>query len=404
MEKYHRDPWGNESNQPPDLDKILSNFFRKLQGIFGSRQNNNGGGDGASGVKTSTVVIFAAIILFIIWLALGIFIVSPAEEAVVLRFGKYQTTMGPGPHWVPRLIDSYYKVNVQRVNSFSFDVDLLTRSSGEADKPKPIVKVKAASDDKDDDTDKNVVRLELSIQYRIVDPKLYLFNIANGEQTLKEVAQSQLSSVIGNMGLDEVLTRGRDQVAMDVSKNVQQLMEQYQTGISIVAVNVRKAQAPEEVADAFLDVVQAGQDEQRYIQQAQAYASKVVPIAEGARSRILADANAYQEKVVLSAQANVASYLAVLNVYKSSPAVTRQRLYLETMQNVLMASNKVLVDAKNNNSLMYLPLDQLQKNHSKLSESSMANAKSTSAASQVVQDNTKPSAADIYSQWYQSNN
>ena len=401
MERYHRDPWGNESNQPPDLDKILSNFFRKIQGIFGSSRSG-GSGDGSSGLKISAIAIIIAVILFIIWLALGVFIVSPAEEAVVLRFGKYQSTVGPGPHWVPRVMDSYYKVNVQRVNAFSFDVDLLTRSSGEADKPKPVVDVKTASGDKDDDTDKNVVRLELSVQYRIVDPNLYLFNIAQGEQTLKEVAQSQLSSVVGTMGLNDVLTKGRDQVAIDVSKNIQRLMEQYQAGISIVAVNVRKAQAPEEVADAFLDVVQAGQDEQRYIQQAQAYASKVVPIAEGARSRILADAKAYQEKVVLSAQANVASYLAVLNVYKAAPTVTKQRLYLETMQEVLTASNKVLVDAKNNNSLLYLPLDQLQKNHAKLSASSTV--ESTPAVSNSSQSNNKSSTADVYSQWYQSKN
>lgn len=403
MERYHRDPWGNESNQPPDLDKILSNFFRKIQRVFGSNHRGSGDGSSPSGFKTSTLVIVISVLLFVIWLALGVFIVAPAEEAVVLRFGKYQATLGSGPHWIPRIIDSYHKVNVQRVNAFSFDVDLLTRSSG-AYKLKPVVAVNTVKGDKDDDTDKNVVRVELSIQYRIVEPKLYLFNVARGEETLKEVAQSQLSNVVGTMGLDEVLTRGRDQVAIEVSRNIQKLMDQYQTGISIVAVNVKKAQAPEEVADAFLDVVQAGQDEQRYIQQAQAYASKVVPIAEGKRSRILADAQAYEEKVVLAAQANVASYLAVLNVYQTAPAVTKKRLYLETMQNVLTASNKVLIDAENNNNLLYLPLDQLQKSHKKQMSTDTNAAASMSPVSTSGQDGDQSNATDVYSQWYRSKN
>ena len=403
MDRYHRDPWGNESNQPPDLDKILSNFFRKLQAIFGS--NRSGGDGGGSNVKTSTVVAAIAVLFFILWISFGIFIVSPAEEAVVLRFGKYQATLGPGPHWVPRIIESYQKVNVQQVNSFSFDIDLLTRSTGEADKPPAMVTVKKPSGDKDDDTDKNVVRVELSVQYRIVDPKLYLYSIAQGEKTLEEVTQSQLSGVIGGMGLDDVLTKGRGQVAIDVSTKVQKLMEQYQTGVSIVAVNVKKAQAPEEVADAFLDVVQAGQDEQRYIQQAQAYASRVVPIAEGASSRILADAQAYQEKVVLGAEADVASYLAMLNVYEVAPGVTKERLYLEAMQNVLSASNKVFVDTKNNHNLMYLPLDQLRKKP----VSSPVNSSKAVQAQQIAESNLdgegqSSSGADVYSQWYQYKN
>jgi membrane protease subunit HflK len=382
----NKDPWGNSSKQqgPPDLDKVIKTLITKIKLALGFKKKPFivGGSGSSSGGSAVFAIGLLLVILFVIWLIAGFFIVAPAEQAVVLRFGKYSTTLDSGPHWVPRLVDSYYKVNVQRVSSFDIEEDLLTKSSGEFEKPKQVIKVDdvSANVTQDDDTDKNVVYVEMSVQYRIADPHLFLFNVVDGVTTLKQVAQSALTEVVGTMQLNDVLTRGRDQLGSAVSMRTSELMKQYKTGVELVVVNIRKAQAPEEVADAFLDVVQAGQDEQRYIQQAQAYASKVVPIAEGVRNRILADAGAYREKVVLTSEANVASYNAILGVYKMSPVVTKERMYIDTMQSVLTRSTKMLIDTPDSQSLMYLPLDKLL-DQAKVSKSLAAKAASDSVSS-----------------------
>lgn len=382
---FQRDPWGRERGHPPELDKLLSNLMSKLQGLFGSRPPSAKQPSGLLNAKPWLVLL--AVILFLVWVVLGFFIVSPAEEAVQLRFGRYQHTLSSGPHWIPLLVDSYQKVDVQRVNSFEFNVDLLTKATESSSASQPVTDASAG----DDDTDKNVVNIELSVQYRIVDPRLYLFNVANSEKTLAEIAQARVSTVVGQMSLDDVITTGRAQVAALVQQDIQHIMDEYQTGISIITVNVRKAQAPEEVADAFLDVVQAGQDEQRYIQQAQAYASKVIPIAQGAKSRVLADAAAYQQKVILNAQGDVAKYLALLKVYQVSPQVTEQRLYIETLQNVLKNTRKVMLDTKGGNNVFYLPLDKLPDMVKKqpLMRDSKANADGSDDASSIQWDQSK---------------
>lgn len=362
---WRRDPWPGSEKKPPELDKIIADLLNKLRKFLNGK---NGGNVYSSNPQTQTPssASFLAVIILVvavfIWAALGFFIVKPAEEAVILRFGHYVDTVTPGPHWIPRGIESYTKVNIQQVNSFSFGADYLTQSSDD-DNQKASASISdgynAPVSDVDDDTDKNVVNAELSVQYRVIDPQQYLYNIVGSETTLEQAASAALSEVIGAMRLNSVLTVGRDQLTWAVKKRLQVMMNNYQAGIEVVAVNVRKVQAPEEVADAFLDVVQAGQDEQRYIQQAQAYARKVIPIAEGGRNRILAEAQAYQQEVILNSQADVSNYLALLRVYQQAPAITKDRMYLEMMQSVLSNTSKVLLDTKQSNSLINLPLDQL---------------------------------------------
>lgn len=369
---WRRDPWSGSQQKPPELDKIIADFLGKLKNLFNGgnasrsySSNNNSKPDSSASIRALAVCVL--VIILLVWAALGFFIVKPAEEAVILRFGQYADTVMPGPHWVPRGIESYTKVNVQQVSSFSFGADYLTQSSDDDNQKASVANdsYTAPVSDVDDDTDKNVVNAELSVQYRIIDPKQFLFNIANGATTLEQAASSALSEVIGGMRLNAVLTVGRDQLTSEVKTRLQKMMDSYQSGVEVVAVNVRKVQAPEEVADAFLDVVQAGQDEQRYIQQAQAYARKVIPIAEGGRNRILAEAQAYQQEVILNSQADVASYLALLTVYQQAPIITKDRMYLEMMQEVLSNTSKILLDTKQSNNLINLPLDRfftLQKN------------------------------------------
>lgn len=355
--------WSGNEKQPPELDKIIADLLTKLKKIlFGSQvKKYNSSASFKFPFSFGSRFGLILLILFFLWLALGFFIVKPAEEAVILRFGRYVDIVESGPHWLPFGIESYTKVNVQQVNSFSFGGDYLTQSSSAEDKDLDQGQEEGQSSSAiDDDTDKNVVYAELNVQYRILDPKQYLFRIVDAESSLNQAAAAALSEVIGTMRLNAVLTIGRDQLTWAVKKRLQTLMNGYSSGIEVVAVNVRKIQAPEEVADAFLDVVQAGQDEQRYIQQAQAYARKVIPIAEGNRNRILAQAQAYQEKVILNAQADVSNYLALLRVYQQSPAITKDRMYLEAMQAVMSKSSKILLDTnKQTANLINLPLDKL---------------------------------------------
>lgn len=361
---WRRDPWSGGEKSPPDLDKIVAAFANKVKKLLAGGQPSVAKPQGNS-TNLATVLLFLVVMTVVLWGLLGIFIVSPSEEAVILRFGRYVATVPSGPHWIARGIESETKVNIQQVNSFSFGADYLTQASDDEFTEATLLKntivipAKVDATQQDDDTDKNVVYAELSVQYRVIDPKQYLFSVIAPTTTLTQAASAALSEVIGAMRLNSVLTVGRDQLTWEVKKRLQAIMDSYRAGIEIVAVNVRKIQAPEEVANAFLDVVQAGQDQQRYIQQAQAYARKVIPMAEGRRNRILAQAHAYQQEVILNAQADIASYSALLQVYQQAPQITRDRLYLETMESVFRHSSKILLDTnKDSHNFIQLPLDK----------------------------------------------
>lgn len=368
----NQDPWsGKNKNQgPPDLDKVIRDLVNKFSRLLGGKTARSGGGDTGKSFTVSFVAVLA--VFAIIWVLSGIFIVSPEQEAVVLRFGKYQSTVEPGPHWIPRFISSYEKVNTQAIHAFQMQADLLTKSSDQSDKPKSVVNVEEVEKQvgssqspmkelSESDIDKNVVYVELGIQYKIGDPKEFLYHISNPEQTIKQAAESALSQVVGTMKLDSVLTSGRSELSQRVLVELRKIVDSYESGLSVLAVNVRKAQAPEEVADAFLEVAQAGQDGQRFKQQAEAYASKVVPLAMGNASRIKANAKAYQQEIILASEAATAKYKALVSVYQQSPGVTRERMYLDMVQYVLSHSSKVMVDAAGdgNNNVFYLPLDKM---------------------------------------------
>ncbi len=363
----NQDPWGGKRNQtPPDLDKIIGNFIRKLRALFLNKKGNSLNGSGNDGWKPSSskelgyIVGFAVSGLLVLWFLSGLFIVNPAEETVILRFGKYASTMQPGLHWFARFIETKYTVDVQKIFSFPLQGDFLTKSSDQNDLQIIAVDTTKKTSGTADQS-KNLVNVELNVQYRIRDPQAYLFNIVNPDDTIQQVASGALSDIIGTMKLDEVLTTGREFLSSAVRERTKQVLKSYNSGLEVLAVTLRKVQAPDQVQGAFNDVNRADQDRATYIQQAQAYASKVVPIAQGNAARTLADATAYQQQVVLGAQANVARYQAVLKVYSTSPEVTRERMYLDTMQAILQNTTKVLVDVNAGNNMLYLPLDKLLK-------------------------------------------
>ena len=350
------DPWNKKRDQ--DFEQVITNFINKLDNIF--RKNKNGSDDPILPSGRYYLLIVTVIVLSAIWGLSGFYIVNPAEKAVVLRFGKYVDVHPPGLHWIAPFVETKYLVDTQKIYSFSLDGDFLTKSSEEGDLPKQSVEVTPARENLNDQS-KNLVNVELNVQYRVSDPRSYLFNTVSPNETVQQVAAGSLSAAIGQMKLDDVLTTGREFLSSKVFESTKKILSTYNAGVEVVAVTLRKAQAPDQVRTAFNDVNRADQDKATYIQQAQAYASKIIPLAQGMASRSLADAMGYQQKVVLTAQANIARYEALLTVYSLSPDVTRERMYLETIERVLTHTTKILVDSNASNNLLYLPLDKLLK-------------------------------------------
>ncbi len=333
-------PWGGK-NQPPDLDEALKRLQDKLKKMFlraspkrttpepisasGGRSDDSSGGGFLAGLILLAV--------FVLWGLSGIFIIDPAEQAAILRFGKYIETVGPGPHWIPRFISSKIVLNVDRVADYSYSAQMLTK-------------------------DENLVSVALAVQYRIGDLQEYLFNVSDPEESLQQATSSALRQVVGTTTLDQIITEGRDAWGISVQDFLVKTLARYKTGIIIVNVSPQPARAPENVQDAFDDAIKAQEDEKRFKEQAGAYAARVVPIAEGNARRIFEETKAYAEQVVLKAKGETAEFLELLPEYTRSPYVTGERMYLDAMQHILSASSKIIVDGKAGN-LLYLPLDKL---------------------------------------------
>lgn len=363
-EKNKKDPWTGKpkSNTPPDLESLIRDFRKKLVQAFAKKngdQNDNQNKDSKNtsdpmkigGLGLGTIALF----VILAWFLWGIFIVGPAEKAIVLRFGKYVNTVGPGPHWIPRLIENAYVVNEQRISNYSYNAEMLTK-------------------------DQNIVSVAIAVQYRIGDARAFLFNVVSPVESLQQATASSLRQVIGKTNLDEVLTSGRAQVAKAVKDQLTAILAKYQTGLLITDVAMQPAKAPDEVKEAFDDAIKAQEDEQRFENQAQAYAMQVVPIAKGQAQRLLADASGYKQQVVLRAQGEIASFNALLPEYIKAPEVTKERLYLETLQNIFAHNNKVLVDTAGNNNMFYVPLEKLLKEVEKPADTTIVTPPAATAA------------------------
>lgn len=330
----NKDPWGNNPRReaPPDLDEIFLNIKRKIGRLFGANKKMQAFSDqkqpsGWLGIG----LVFGLILL--VWSLAGIFVVSPAQRAVILRFGKYARTVGPGPHWVPRFIETDNKVNVQKIMTYPYSAKMLTK-------------------------DENIVFVSLAVQYRIDNARNYLFNAVNPNESLQQATASALRQVVGSHILDEVLTTGREQIRAQVVKQITKILAGYNVGLVIADVALQPAKPPEAVTEAFDDVNKAREDEQRYINEAKAYQQKVVPIAQGKAKRILQEAMAFQKQTILKANAQTAGYLALLPQFKKNPKIIKARLYINTMEQVLSKSSKMLIDTKLSNNIIYLPLDK----------------------------------------------
>ncbi len=332
-----KDPWGSSPNNagPPDLDEIVRKLQERVSGLFGGGKGGGGAGGGGGGdISKRTIAVIGAV-LFIAWLFTGIYIVDPAERGVVLRFGAYAKTTEPGPHWhIPYPIETVELVNVDEISSFSHKAAMLTK-------------------------DENIVDVELTVQSRIQDAANYLFQDQAPEKTLRDATETVVRKTIGGSKLDFILTEGRSAIAATIQERVQNLMDSYKTGLLVTSVNMQPAKPPEPVKEAFDDAIKAREDKERLENQAEAYANEILPRARGEAARALADAKAYRDRVIAEAEGRTSRFSAVLAQYEKAPEVTRERLYLETLERVLGGNNTVLLDVPGGDSLMYLPLDQL---------------------------------------------
>lgn len=316
-----RDPWGGRRpSGPPSPGDVLQRVLDQLGKLFGGDARSNG------------LALLGVLVLG--WGLLGFYQVNEQERAVVLRLGVFHEIVGPGLKWNPPLIDSVTLVNTTRLRSHSAKGLMLTRNV-------------------------NLVQVELSVQYNIDDPRRFVLSVKDPERSLREATDSAVRNVVGNTLLDQVLTEGRAQVAVEVQHRLQDYLDAYKTGIRVTKVNIEGTNAPDPVQDAFKDVNKAREDEERFKNEAEAYANMVVPESRGQAQRILEDAAAYKDQVVVRAQGDASRFTQLLAEYRKAPAVTRQRLYTDAVQEVLVKNPKVLLNGTSGNSMFYLPLDKL---------------------------------------------
>ncbi|MEH6634871.1 MAG: FtsH protease activity modulator HflK [Halioglobus sp.] len=328
-----KDPWGGGDQGPPDLDEALKKLQEKLGGLFGGGGGGSSSGGGSKGVSGALLGVIAAAALMV-WGLMGFYQIDQQERGVVLRFGKYYETVQPGLQWNPPFIDELSRVNTTKVRAASFREIMLTQ-------------------------DENIVEVKLSVQYVIDDPKKFVLKVRDPERSLQHASQSALRHVVGGESMDSVLTEGRAKIALDVQSRLQEYINLYETGILISKVTVDESKPPTPVQAAFDDVIKAREDEERVKNEAQAYANGIVPEARGGAQRQIEEASAYREEVIANAQGQAERFTKLLAEYNKAPEVTRERLYLDAVQEVYTNTSKVLVDVEGGNNMMYLPLDKL---------------------------------------------
>ena len=364
--------WAQRNNEgPPDLDEVFRDLSQKIGRLFGG----NGGSNQLPAEEKTFPLLPIIGIIAAIWLATGFYIVDSGSLGVEQRFGKYTQTTEPGPRWHwPFPIESKDVVNMEQVRR----LEVGYRSNGDSTGGKTKVPREALMLTEDE----NIIDLQFAVQYNLKNAKDFLFNnrSVEGEQgAVMSAAETAIRVVVGKNKLDDLLQKG----LADTSERMQAILDSYQTGVKITSVSLQSAQPPEQVQEAFEDVNRANQDYQRQINEGQAYANDVVPKARGNASRLVAEAAGYKLKVENEAKGNAARFEQILAQYNKAPEVTRQRLYLDTQEQVLSNTSKVIIDQKGGNSLLYLPLDKLMAATGTTAPASNSSQSAASAKSNV---------------------
>ncbi|MCH2340783.1 FtsH protease activity modulator HflK [Pseudomonas sp. NPDC047963] len=368
----NQDPWGSggggrrgggggDQKGPPDLDEAFRKLQDSLNGMFGGKKRSGGSSGGGSGRRGGFALVWVGlVVLLAVWLFNAIYIVDEQEQAVVLRFGKYHETVGPGLNIYFPPFDRKFQANVTRERSYSKQGQMLTE-------------------------DENIIEVPLTVQYKISDLQAFVLNVEDPEASLQHATDSAVRHVVGSTAMDQVLTEGREAMAGEVKERLQRFLDNYGTGIIVTQVNLQSAAAPREVQEAFDDVIRAREDEQREKNQAESYANGVIPEARGQAQRMLEEASGYRDAVISRAQGEADRFSKLVTEYRKAPDVTRERLYLETMQELMSNTSKVLVTGEQGqNNLLYLPLDKMINGRGAASSGQSPAASASGASTQTT--------------------
>ena len=365
-----QDPWGSGGKKgggkqgPPDLDEALRKLQDSLNNMFGSKRSKNGSGSGGGssigggGIPKGLWLIVGLVVLAV-WLFNAVYMVDEQEQAVILRFGEYDRTVGSGLHLYFPPVERKFQRNVTQVRSYRQQGQMLTE-------------------------DENIVEVPVAIQYRISNLENFVLMVEDPETSLRHATESAVRHVVGSTPMHQVLTEGREQMAVEVTERLQRYLDSYNTGIAVTQVNIENAQAPSEVQDAFDDVIRAKEDEVRERNQAEAYANGVIPEARGKAQRMLEEANGYHDEVIARAEGEAQRFDLLVEQYRIAPDVLRERMYIDAMQEVMSNTSKILVSGgEGNNNLLYLPLDKLMQQSTSASTGS-----SSSTAPAITQSDS----------------
>ncbi|WP_041675284.1 FtsH protease activity modulator HflK [Ramlibacter tataouinensis] len=378
---------------PPDLDELWRDFNRKLGGLFGGGRGRRGGDNGFGGggnfqpdMKSAGIgagLIAAVVVL--IWLGTGFFIVQEGQQAVITQFGRYKETVGAGFNWrLPYPIQRHELVTVTQVRSVDIGRDTIIRATGLRESAMLT-------------QDENIVEIKFAVQYRLNDARAWLFESRNPAETVVQAAETAVREVVGNMRMDAALGEERDQIGPRVRKLMQTILDRYGVGVEVLGINLQQGgvRPPEQVQAAFDDVLRAGQERERAKNEAQAYANDVIPRAVGAASRLTEEAQGYKARIVAQAQGDAQRFRSVLAEYQRAPQVTRDRMYLETMQQIYSNVTKVLVDSRQGSNLLYLPLDKIMQQVAQGGTAAEATPAPGSPPSSSVPSSAAPPVGDV---------
>ena len=352
-EPGNKDPWGRNKNNS-SIDGVFKDFKKTINDLLGS-------GSSVPPSPKKSVGLLSGIILAIYFLS-GIYIVNDGERGVVLQFGSFNEITMPGPHWIPRFVQSVEIVDVSKIRSVQQKAVMLTE-------------------------DENIVSISFAIQYDIKDASDFIFNLREPDITVSQAGESAIREVMGQNTMDFIITEGRTKVAEDTKGLLQNVLDIYGAGVNVQSLNILEAQPPEQVQDAFSDAIKAREDEQRYINEAEAYRNEIIPLARGQAKQMLEQAIAYKVKLINAAEGEASRFTQLFTEYKKAPEVTKERLYLEAVESVLSNSSKVMIDVEGGNNMMYLPLDQLiNRNQSKAENQNNGNQSSAGVGNTSIMD------------------